>query len=97
MKKWNRAWKLKLIIEKNPQWRDLYNDVLVGAGYSPITDNPDHSGFPPNTTHANYVCAGPGRGNDDIRELLVIDIKIIKLKSKPSFPRRRESTVIDRK
>ena len=35
MKKWNRDWKLRLIIEHNPQWRDLYNDVLVGAGYSP--------------------------------------------------------------
>ncbi|MBD5388806.1 GIY-YIG nuclease family protein [bacterium] len=36
IKKWNRAWKLRLIIRTNPQWRDLYNDVLVGAGYSPV-------------------------------------------------------------
>jgi len=25
LKKWNRAWKLKLIEEKNPQWEDLYD------------------------------------------------------------------------
>ena len=24
IKKWNRAWKLKLIEKENPQWRDLY-------------------------------------------------------------------------
>ena len=28
IKKWNRAWKIKLIQEKNPQWRDLYNEVI---------------------------------------------------------------------
>jgi putative endonuclease len=28
MKKWNRAWKLQLIEELNPQWRDLYDDVM---------------------------------------------------------------------
>jgi putative endonuclease len=27
MKKWNRAWKLKLIEEKNPQWRDLSDEI----------------------------------------------------------------------
>jgi putative endonuclease len=26
LKKWNRAWKLKLIGKYNPQWIDLYND-----------------------------------------------------------------------
>ena len=25
--KWNRAWKLKLIEEKNPNWRDLYQEI----------------------------------------------------------------------
>ena len=32
LKKWNRAWKLKLIEETNPQWRDLWpeiNGVLI--------------------------------------------------------------------
>lgn len=28
MKKWNRAWKLRLIEEKNPQWRDLYDELV---------------------------------------------------------------------
>jgi putative endonuclease len=28
LKKWNRAWKLKLIEENNLKWRDLYEDLL---------------------------------------------------------------------
>ena len=28
IKKWNRIWKIRLIEEKNPQWRDLYADIL---------------------------------------------------------------------
>jgi len=28
IKKWRRLWKLKLIEEKNPMWKDLYNDIL---------------------------------------------------------------------
>jgi len=27
MKKWKRAWKIRLIEEKNPNWEDLYNQV----------------------------------------------------------------------
>ncbi|MNK84592.1 GIY-YIG nuclease superfamily protein [compost metagenome] len=27
IKKWNRAWKLKLIEQGNPRWRDLYHDL----------------------------------------------------------------------
>ncbi len=27
IKKWNRAWKIELIEEMNPTWRDLYKDV----------------------------------------------------------------------
>ena len=27
IKKWNRLWKLKMIEEKNPEWRDLYTEV----------------------------------------------------------------------
>lgn len=27
IKKWNRAWKLRLIEESNPAWRDLYADL----------------------------------------------------------------------
>ena len=29
IKKWRRAWKLELIEESNPQWRDLYDDLLT--------------------------------------------------------------------
>jgi putative endonuclease len=28
IKKWNRNWKIGLIEERNPQWRDLYDDIL---------------------------------------------------------------------
>ncbi len=28
IKKWNRSWKLRLVEEMNPAWRDLYNDLL---------------------------------------------------------------------
>jgi putative endonuclease len=27
MKKWRRAWKIQLIEESNPEWRDLYDDI----------------------------------------------------------------------
>jgi putative endonuclease len=27
LKKWNRKWKLDLIEQSNPQWRDLYKDL----------------------------------------------------------------------
>ncbi len=27
LKKWNRAWKLKLIEATNPEWKDLYNEI----------------------------------------------------------------------
>ena len=28
IKKWNRAWKIELIQEQNPQWRDLYEAIV---------------------------------------------------------------------
>ncbi len=28
MKKWNRLWKLRLVDQSNPEWRDLYADIL---------------------------------------------------------------------
>jgi putative endonuclease len=28
IKKWNRAWKIKLIESINPDWRDLYSDII---------------------------------------------------------------------
>ena len=27
IKKWNRKWKLRLIEESNPNWKDLYNEL----------------------------------------------------------------------
>jgi putative endonuclease len=29
LKKWNRAWKLRLIEKKNPQWSDLYPEICT--------------------------------------------------------------------
>jgi putative endonuclease len=28
LKKWNRSWKLQLIEQLNPQWRDLFDEVM---------------------------------------------------------------------
>lgn len=28
MKKWRRMWKVKLIQKNNPNWKDLWNDIL---------------------------------------------------------------------
>jgi putative endonuclease len=28
LKKWNRAWKLRLIEERNPGWADLWEEIL---------------------------------------------------------------------
>jgi putative endonuclease len=28
IKKWRREWKLKLIEENNPEWKDLYDDLV---------------------------------------------------------------------
>jgi putative endonuclease len=27
LKKWNRAWKMRVIEEMNPDWKDLYNEI----------------------------------------------------------------------
>jgi putative endonuclease len=29
VKKWNRSWKLKLIEKDNPQWKDLYDLIVL--------------------------------------------------------------------
>jgi len=29
LKKWRRSWKLQLMEDNNPQWRDLYDDIAV--------------------------------------------------------------------
>jgi putative endonuclease len=28
LKKWSREWKLRLVQESNPDWRDLWNDIV---------------------------------------------------------------------
>jgi putative endonuclease len=28
IKKWNRLWKLRLVDQNNPEWRDLYSDIV---------------------------------------------------------------------
>jgi putative endonuclease len=28
IKKWNRGWKLQLIEEQNPNWKDLWSDII---------------------------------------------------------------------
>ena len=28
LKKWSRVWKLRLIEECNPEWKDLYDDIV---------------------------------------------------------------------
>ena len=32
MKKWNRQWKVKRIEKENPEWRDLFEDLVQGGG-----------------------------------------------------------------
>jgi len=27
MKKWRRAWKIRLIVSENPDWKDLFDDI----------------------------------------------------------------------
>ncbi len=35
LKKWNRSWKIRLIEESNPEWKDLYYDLAGGNGSPP--------------------------------------------------------------
>ena len=28
IKKWRRQWKIELIVQNNPDWRDLYSDIV---------------------------------------------------------------------
>ncbi len=28
LKKWNREWKLRLVSESNPEWKDLWDDIV---------------------------------------------------------------------
>jgi putative endonuclease len=33
IKKWERAWKLQLILEYNPEWKDLYDNLIEKSGF----------------------------------------------------------------
>ncbi len=35
LKKWNRQWKINLIEAFNPQWRDLYAELVGDNGFPP--------------------------------------------------------------
>lgn len=35
LKKRNRNWKIRLIIQQNPDWKDLYPSILNAYGYAP--------------------------------------------------------------
>ncbi len=37
LKTWQRQWKLRLIEEMNPEWNDLY-DELIGTGFQPTLE-----------------------------------------------------------
>ncbi|MEQ1638074.1 MAG: hypothetical protein ABL903_15435 [Methylococcales bacterium] len=41
LKKWNRDWKLKLIEKTNPQWLDLWPEIIGSTG--PRTTTHRHS------------------------------------------------------
>ena len=32
IKRWRRAWKVRLIAERNPDWRDLFGEIAVFGG-----------------------------------------------------------------
>jgi putative endonuclease len=36
IKKWNRDWKLELIEQMNPDWKDLYDELVNSSGF-PLT------------------------------------------------------------
>ena len=38
LKKWNRLWKLRLIEERNQQWRDLWEQILGSPGFPPARE-----------------------------------------------------------
>ena len=51
IKKWNRAWKLELIEKQNPDWSDLWNEILGGTNLDSRVRGNDTRGDRP-TSHA---------------------------------------------
>ena len=45
IKKWNRAWKLRLIESTNSNWRDLWVEIIGGEDRD--SNHGDQNGFPP--------------------------------------------------
>ena len=45
MKKWNRTWKLKLIEKDNPDWQDLYSELInkIDSTSTEINDSSRHT------------------------------------------------------
>ena len=38
IKKWNRQWKLNLIEQSNPEWKDLYDELVNISGFPPARE-----------------------------------------------------------
>ena len=36
LKRWNRNWKIRLIIQQNHTWKDLYDDILAEYDFAPF-------------------------------------------------------------
>ena len=39
LKKWNREWKLRLVSESNPEWRDLWDEIVGKSDVSGLRRN----------------------------------------------------------
>ena len=39
LKNWHRRWKISLIEEENPAWRDLYDEILGVGEVSPVSSS----------------------------------------------------------
>jgi len=37
LKAWHRSWKIRLIEETNPEWKDLYEEI-VDSGFQPTLE-----------------------------------------------------------
>ena len=44
IKKWNREWKLRLIDEANPSWRDLWPDIIGAVPKAYVHGSPPSRG-----------------------------------------------------
>lgn len=38
IKKWNRAWKIQLIEQRNPEWSDLWHTLVYRSGFPPTRE-----------------------------------------------------------